>query len=325
MNTLFGKEYRYVNGNKMKENSENLLDQYFTNKELAESLYAKTKNIISEYETNIDNYFWLEPSVGEGCFFDLLPKKQRIGVDIVPLREDIIKSDYLQYQLPKEKLIIIGNPPFGHRGVMALNFINHSQNAEYVCFILPMFFESKGKGSIKYRVRGFNLIHSERLPKNSFYIPTTEKTVDVKCVFQIWSKNHKLETEEFSWYNNRHKEPFGDIVKIVTVSLAKKRECGKKWIFDQKADFYISSTFHNNISIVKSFDEVKYKSGVAIVFTTQNQAIQNNIKNILENTDWAKYATLATNSCYHIGKSNIFDVLQDNKHLLTYKNQVELC
>ena len=314
MNTLFGKEYRYVNGNKMKENSENLLDQYFTNKELAQNLYAKTKNIISQYEKNIDDYLWLEPSVGEGRFFDLLPEKQRIGVDVAPLREDIIKSDYLQCQLPKEKLIIIGNPPFGHRGVMALNFINHSQEAEYVCFILPMFFESKGKGSIKYRVKGFNLIHSERLPKNSFYIPTTEKMVDVKCVFQIWSKNHKLETEEFSWYNNRHNEPFGDIVKIYTVSLAKKRECGKKWIFDQKADFYISSTFHSNISIVKSFDEVKYKSGVAIVLTTQNQEIQSNIKNILENTNWEKYATLATNSCYHIGKSNIFDVLQDNKH-----------
>lgn len=320
MNTLFGQEYRYVNGNKMKENSDNMLDQYFTNKELAVNLFAKTKNIISQYEQNIDNYFWLEPSVGEGCFFDLLPKTQRIGVDIAPLREDIIKSDYLQYQLSSEKLIVIGNPPFGHRGVMALNFINHSQKAEYICFILPMFFESKGKGSIKYRVRGFNLIHSERLPKNSFYIPTTEKTVDVKCVFQIWSKNHKLETEEFSWYNNRKQEPFVDIVKIFTVSLAKKRECGKKWIFDQKADFYISSTFHDNISIVTSFDEVKYKSGVAIVFTTQNQEIRHKVKNILENTNWAKYATLATNSCYHIGKSNIFEVLQDNNHLLTYKN-----
>ena len=76
--------------------------------------------------------------------------------------------------------------------------------------------------------------------------------------------------------------------------------------------------------MVKSFDEVKYKSGVAIIFTTQNQEIQSNIKNILENTDWSKYATLATNSCYHIGKSNIFDVLQDNKHLLNYKNQIKI-
>jgi hypothetical protein len=131
-------------------------------------------------------------------------------------------------------------------------------------------------------------------------------------VFQIWSKNHKLSEEEFSWYNNKNKEPFSDIVKVYTVSLAKKRECGKKWIFEQKADFYISSTFHSNISIVKTFDEVKYKSGVAMVFATQDKKIRNNIKRIFETTDWTKYATLATNSCYHIGKSNIFQVLKDN-------------
>jgi len=315
--TLFGKELRYVNGNLMKENTDNLLDQYFTKKELALHLFTKTQAIISKHETNIDNYFWLEPSVGEGCFYDLLPENKRIGVDIEPLRTGIIKSDYLNYKLPAEKLIVIGNPPFGHRGVMALNFINHSRNAEYVCFILPMFFESQGKGSIKYRVRGFNLIHSERLPKNSFYVPETQKTVDVKCVFQIWSKNHKSTNEEFSWYNNKNREPFGNFVKVFTVSLAKNRECGKKWIFEQKADFYISSTFHDTISIVYDFEDVKYKSGVAVVFTTDDEKIKNVIKNILETVDWKKYASLATNSCYHIGKSNIFQVLHDHSHLLT--------
>ncbi|MDR2292497.1 MAG: hypothetical protein LBE11_03385 [Prevotellaceae bacterium] len=314
--TLFGNEFRYVNGNLMKENSSNLLDQYFTDKELAQNLFAKTHEIISKYETDIEKYTWLEPSVGGGCFFDLLPENKRIGLDIEPLRSNIIKSDYLKFELPNEKLIIIGNPPFGHRGVMALNFINHSQKADYVCFILPMFFESKGKGSVKYRVRGFNLIHSERLPQNSFYIPTTQKTVDVKCVFQIWSKNHKPETKEFSWYNNKYKEPFGDIVKVVTVSLAKNRECGKKWIFDEKADFYISSTFHNKISIVYDFSEVKYKSGVAVIFTTENEQLKNKIIEIFENTDWKNYASLATNSCYHIGKSNIFQVLYDNAKII---------
>jgi hypothetical protein len=318
--TLFGDEFRYVNGNLMKENADNLLDQYFTDKELAKNLFAKTRQIISAYEDNIETFTWLEPSVGDGCFFDLLPEKQKIGIDVEPLRNDIIKSDYLKFNLPNKKLIVIGNPPFGHRGVMALNFINHSQNAEYVCFILPMFFESKGKGSVKYRVRGFNLIHSERVPRNSFYVPTTQKTVDVKCVFQIWSKNHKSEHEEFSWYNNKHKEPFGNIVKVVTVSLAKNRECGKRWIFDEKADFYISSTFHDKISIVYNFSEVKYKSGVAVIFTTDNHEVKKNIIKLFENTNWKNYASLATNSCYHIGKSNIFQVLQDNAKILNLYN-----
>jgi len=308
----FGREIRYVNGNLMKENKGNVLDQYFTKKELAEILYKKSCKIIAKYEKGIEDYWWLEPSVGDGCFFDLLPKGKNIGIDISPIRDNVIQSDYLQYELPDKKIIVIGNPPFGHRGVMALNFINHSQKAEYVCFILPMFFESKGKGSVKYRVQGFNLIHSEKLPKNSFYIPSTNKMVDVKCVFQIWSKNHKLKKKEFSWYENRNNEPFSDIVKVYTVSLAKKRECGKEWIFNKKADFYISSTFHTNISMVKSFDKVKYKSGVAVVFTTKRRELKKAVKKIFETTDWTKYASLATNSCYHIGKSNIFQVLKDN-------------
>ena len=303
----------YVNGNTMKVNANNVLDQYFTKKEVAVELYKKSRNIISNYEKSLAIFQWIEPSAGDGIFFNLLPKNKRIGIDINPLNDEIIKSDYLKYVLPKnEKSIVIGNPPFGHRGVMALNFINHSKNADYVCFILPMFFESKGKGSIKYRVNGFNLIHSERLVENAFYNPNNNKSVDVKCVFQIWSKNHKTENEGFSWYKHKKNEPFGDLVKIFTVSLAKKRECGKRWIYDEKADYYLSSTFHTNISVVDTFEEVKYKSGVAIVLTTQDDIIRNKIKTLLQNVDWTKYGSLATNSCYHIGKSNIFDVLQDN-------------
>ena len=130
--------------------------------------------------------------------------------------DEVVKHDYLTYDLPTDKKnIIIGNPPFGHRGVVALNFINHSQNADYVCFILPMFFESKGKGSIKYRVKGFNLIHTERLPKNSFYTPLSNKNVNVKCVFQIWSKHHQTNVDDFSWYKNKNNEPFSEYIKVL--------------------------------------------------------------------------------------------------------------
>lgn len=311
------KNYSYVNGNIMKINTTNILDQYFTKVDVAKELYEKTKKIISKYENDLNDFTWLEPSAGNGTFYNLLPKNKRLGVDIYPLLPELIKSDYLQFKLPKNnRIIVIGNPPFGHRGVIALDFINHSKDAEYVCFILPMFYESKGKGSIKYRVKGFNLIHSERLNQNSFYNPNTNKNVDVKCVFQIWSKNHKSEKNEFSWYNNNGKEPFSDIFKVFTVSLAKNRECGKRWIYDEKADFYISSTFHNQTTIVDTFDEVKYKSGIAVVFTTNNEELKYKLINIFKNTDWSKYGSLATNSCYHLGKSNIFQVVQDNIHLI---------
>ncbi len=309
------KQYFFVNGNVMKTNNDNQLDQFFTNKTIAKSLYEKSYEIITKYEKSIDKYLWIEPSAGEGVFYDLFPLDKRIGVDIAPLRKEFIKSDFLEYSLPDRPCIVMGNPPFGHRGVMALEFINHCQKADYVCFILPMFFNSKGKGSIKYRVQGFNLIYSQILPSNTFYSYTTKKIKEVKCVFQIWSKHHKVDNNEFSWYNNNGKEPFKDIIKVVTVSLTKNRECGKRWIFDEKADFYLSSTFFDNTTVVYSFDKVKYKSGIAIILLTENQAIRDKITDILTNANWKEYATLATNSCYHLGKSNIFQLLNDKLKL----------
>ncbi|GAA9978433.1 hypothetical protein VN0963_14770 [Helicobacter pylori] len=132
------------------------------------------------------------------------------------------------------------------------------------------------------------------------------------CVFQIWSKKYQNKKNEFSWYKNRHKEPFGEYIKVFTVSLAKNRECGKEWIFNQKASFYISSTFYKSTQIVENFEEVKYKSGIAMVFTSANKVLNTKLKKLFKEIDWTKYASLATNSCYHLGKSHIFQALYDH-------------
>lgn len=299
---------KYSNGNAMKTNHKNKFDEYFTKPEIAKNLFDKTCKIISKYE-NLSVFTWIEPSVGEGCFYNFLPAK-KIGIDINPTKFDTIQSDFLKYALPNIPLIIIGNPPFGHRGVLALEFIKHAQNADFVAFILPMFFQSLGKGSIRYRVPNLHLIYEEILPYNSFYTPNG-KDVDVKCCFQIWSKNYKNEKIEFSWYRQKERknEPFGDILEVVTVSLAKNRECGKKWIFDEKADWYLSSTFFKENKVLKNFKDVKYKSGVAIIYKDKTK--KNKLDKIFKNVDWLKYSSLATNGCRHIGKSHIFQILAD--------------
>ncbi|MDR3244592.1 MAG: SAM-dependent methyltransferase, partial [Elusimicrobiota bacterium] len=61
----------YVNGKSMKLNHNNILDQYFTKHLVAEKLFKEAKQIVSSYENNdLKKYTWIEPSVGEGCFFD---------------------------------------------------------------------------------------------------------------------------------------------------------------------------------------------------------------------------------------------------------------
>ena len=301
--------YRYVNGNIMKKNLSNELDEYYTKPEIAIYLYKKTCSIISKYD-DVKKYTWIEPSVGNGDFYKLLPKKKTIGIDIKKTKFNTIKKNYLEYELPKTPCIVIGNPPFGHRGVLALQFIQHSKNAEYVAFILPMFFQSKGKGSIRYRVKGLNLLYEVVLPENSFYIG--DKAIDVKCCFQIWSKYHSAVKEEFSWYNNSNSEPFSNIVSVKTVSLAKNRECGKEFIFNKKANHYLSSTFFNENHVVQDFKDVKYKSGIAIIYQTHNLKLIKKLDNIFKRADWTIYSSLATNGCRHIGKSHIFQLLSDS-------------
>ncbi|MDR1847365.1 MAG: hypothetical protein LBR17_04535 [Bacteroidales bacterium] len=64
--------------------------------------------------------------------------------------------------------------------------------------------------------------------------------------------------------------------------------------------------------------ELRYVNGNLIKENTTNVLDQYFTKTELAKTlltDWTKYASLATNSCYHIGKSNIFLVLKDNSFI----------
>ncbi len=304
------KVFKYTNGNLMKDNVKNKFDEYFTKPEIAQKLFDKFCKIVGAKE-DLTKFIWIEPSVGNGAFFEILPQN-KIGIDIKQTEFGTIQSDFLAYNLPKspnQPFIVIGNPPFGHRGVLALEFIKHAANADFIAFILPMFFQSLGKGSIRYRVpQNLHLLYEEVLPKNSFYTPSG-KDADVHCCFQIYSKNHKKEKREFSWYQNSGKEPFSELLKVVTVSLAKNRECGKEWIFNKKANFYLSSTFFKENAVVDSFEKVKYKSGIAIIYNDLSR--KNELDALFKSADWLCYSTKATNGCYHIGKSHIFQLLAD--------------
>ena len=305
---MMSKVFKYTNGNLMKDNVKNKFDEYFTKPEIAQKLFDKFCKIVGAKE-DLTKFIWIEPSVGNGAFFEILPQN-KIGIDIKQTEFGTIQSDFLAYNLPKspnQPFIVIGNPPFGHRGVLALEFIKHAANADFVAFILPMFFQSLGKGSIRYRVpQNLHLLYEEVLPKNSFYTPSG-KDADVHCCFQIYSKNHKSEKQEFSWYQNSGKEPFSELLKVVT--LAKNRECGKEWIFNKKANFYLSSTFFKENAVVDSFEKVKYKSGIAIIYNDLSR--KNELDTLFKSADWLCYSTKATNGCYHIGKSHIFQLLAD--------------
>lgn len=156
----------------------NELDKFYTKPEIAKYCLSQIPNF-EEYTTVI------EPSAGNGSFSNLIP--QVLAFDLAPEHSSIIKQDWLQYERPRtseDKILIVGNPPFGQQNTLSLKFINHSASfATTIAFILPISFQ---KVSIQQRVHNhFHLTHSEVLPKNSFLLHG--KDMSVPCVFQIWN------------------------------------------------------------------------------------------------------------------------------------------
>ena len=169
----------------------NELDQYYTNPTEAEKCVSELKKYIGVGRRR----YVVEPSAGAGAFLGFF--KNTIAVDLEPKATGIIKSDFFKtsremLNLPtKSHVTILGNPPFGFAGSLAIKFFNHAATlANTIAFIVPRSFE---KTSIQNRLNlNFHLIYERVLPKNSFILHN--ETYDVPCVFQIWIRKKQPRT-----------------------------------------------------------------------------------------------------------------------------------
>lgn len=170
------------------------LDQFFTKEEVAQQCITELKSL---YDFN-DFDSIIEPSAGEGSFFNLLPKKKRIGVeidkDLCEANSEYICQDFFDYspQPESKKNIVIGNPPFGTQNKLSVDFFNHAANfADVIAFIIP---KTWNKQSIHNRLNEkFHLIKTIDLTEDCFY---GDKATNVKCCFQIWERMSVSRTKE---------------------------------------------------------------------------------------------------------------------------------
>ena len=277
-------------------------DQFFTPPETATYCYNKFIEIINKYGDIGDNYTYIEPSAGSGNFLKLLPNDRRIGLDIEPLLDEIKSQDFLDWE-PKEntKFTVIGNPPFGLRGNLALRFINHaSKFSDYVCFILPQLFESDGKGVPRKRVIGLNLIHSEKI--NTVFISPKNKQIKVECIFQIWSKYHTNID-----YTIKNKDTSS--LKIYSLSNGGSPSTTRNKNMLYSCDVYLSSTCFGkeNMIYYNSFEELPRQKGYGIVFIKDKDINLQKFKSI----DWSTIAFKSTNSAYNIRTSQIIEAFDN--------------
>lgn len=275
------------------------LDQFFTKKETAQYCYEKLLSYLKSKNINISDCLFIEPSAGSGSFFDLLPEESRIGLDICPMNKNIQKQEFLSWTPPKtdKKIVVIGNPPFGYRSWLALLFMQKaSEFADYIAFILPMAFQSEGKGCPKNRVKNMKIVSSEILPKDSFITPD-KKEYKINSLFQIWEKG-KPEIQK--------EDSFKEFFDIFTVDNRKERLCGQDKM--KQADFFLQRTFFNNPpKTVEDFNNVKYVCGYGFIIKKNKKKI----RDILDRADWNEYSNLAAHGCRHISMCHIRRVLHD--------------
>ena len=279
-------------------NENNPNDQFYTKKEIAQSCYKLFTDIARQHQYDLKNHIWMDPAAGGGAFYNLLPPKARLGLDIDPHNQEISQGDFLTWDArqPGQKYAVITNPPFGVRGALALAFINRCACfAEIAGFILPMTFASDGKGSGMTRVKGYQLLHSVELPSNAFFDPQTQQEKSINTVFQIWAQRPDAARAP------RAPAPWEDFIKIRTVCTAPTRRCGLDQL--DEYDFFIQGTFYKNRPphIVYSFDDVKYGSGYGILVKKDKAAVEQAFKKV----NWLDYSSRATNHCYHIRMTHI--------------------
>ena len=158
-----------------------IFDQYYTNEDLSNELCNYIKE--QEWFSNIERI--IEPSAGSGSFSNNF--NNCLAFDLDPKIDNIIQCDFLKYKIDyKKNTLILGNPPFGKNGSLALKFIKKSFTlGDYIAFILPLSFS---KDSYKNRIPlSHSLLYEKILDKNSFHLEDNTN-YSVKCVFQIWKK-----------------------------------------------------------------------------------------------------------------------------------------
>ena len=232
-------------------------DKFYTKREIAKQCVE----FLSKYETLEGSI--LEPSAGSGNFLVNLPNNT-IGLDILPENDNIIKMNFFDFFPMEKDFITIGNPPFGSRCKLAIDFFNHAAEfSKTIAFIIPVTFM---KYSVQKQLnKDFKLVDYFYLPENSF--TDNGKEFSVRCVFQVWKKDSDIDLRlkksppikhsDFDcWQYNATPEAFSCIDKDWDIAFYRQGYKDYTRRFDKTEKEIVREQMKNNIQ----FFFVKYKA-----------------------------------------------------------------
>lgn len=273
-------------------------DQFYTKPTIAKYCFNKLEKTADRIGIDLDRYIFIEPSAGCGCFYQVLPKERRIGIDIDPKKisgiesKGIVKSDYLEwFPKKKKKFIVIGNPPFGHRSKQAINFFNHSAKiADVIAFIVPHQFQ---KYSVHSKLdKNFNLVRQYKLKENSFYTPE-EKEFNIRCVFQVWAKNNITKINKRIMASPPISHPHFEMYQYNNTSGALK-------VFDEDWDFAVPRQGYEDYTRRETEKNKCEKNKQWILFKAKSKKVNKRLWN-MNFTEIAKKNTVV----YGFGKADV--------------------
>lgn len=288
LNSILG--YKYPNKIDYRDQ-----DQFYTTTVTASHCHRQALDVLKSLDIDESTYTFIEPSAGCCNFYNLLPKDRRIGIDIDPkgpLKDELIQQDYLTFIPPEgQKYAVIGNPPFGLRGNLALRFINHSYDfADVVAFILPPLFNSTGKGAPMLRVKGYQLAYTEKLPRNSFEYPDGT-VVDVATIFQVWTKvnTDKIKIEPVKTCKS--------IAHVYSLSDGGTPSSTRNKKMLNACDVYLPSTCFSGMHAYTDFESLPNRRGYGVVFKRNRDELINTFFNDI---NWEEVAFVSTNGALNL-------------------------
>ena len=176
------------------------LDKFYTDPAQARALKYRTYALLGGDRPK----YVMEPSAGGGAFlephddvvsFDLSPD-EKAGRTLHPDQvgfntEDrgSLDPDFLRIVREEagdgRNILTIGNPPFGKRSALAVQFVNEYLDVGgVVAFVIPITFR---KWSVQKRIRkDARLIANWSVPQTAFHLPDGSP-YKIRCVFQVWS------------------------------------------------------------------------------------------------------------------------------------------
>lgn len=175
-----------------KQNKE--LDQFFTQDHVVVKCLDSLDMVLKDYVSlQTKDLTMVEPSAGDGAFYKpMLERYANVkGYDLEPRCVGVEQADFLTTDVQGD--VYVGNPPFGKRSKLAIDFVNRAAlNASVIAFIIPVQFR---KWSVQSRIDpNLTLISDELLPEDAFRVDG--KPYAVRCCFQIWVRKGLTDAQD---------------------------------------------------------------------------------------------------------------------------------